>query len=140
MTSPVLSRVLALVAIIATGGLVLYFLGPSDKVDPAKPEANPGIADDVAPNPRLAFETPYRNVHPDVKYAGDAACALCHLEECESFHQQAMGRSAATWAKSAKRSPRSAPEPGARKELDIAAHLSPNEAVSLREWFDRETR
>jgi hypothetical protein len=47
------------------------------------------------PDPRLAFETPYRNVRPDVQYIGDEACASCHPTETTSFRQHPMGRSAA---------------------------------------------
>ena len=103
MNSPVFIRVLALVAILVIGATVLYFVGPSGpptKDDPAKPGENPALADDIPPDPRLTFDTPYRNVHPDVQYVGDAACSSCHRGLCQSFHQQAMGRSAASWAKS----------------------------------------
>jgi predicted CXXCH cytochrome family protein len=47
------------------------------------------------PDPRLTYETPFRNVHPSAKYVGDAACANCHKEIDGSFHQHPMGRSAA---------------------------------------------
>lgn len=102
MTSPVFIRVLALVAIVLIGATTLYFLGPTPpaKDDPAKPEENQAIASDLPPDPRLTFDTPYRNVHPDVQYVGDTACSSCHRALCQSFHQQAMGRSAADWLKS----------------------------------------
>src|SRR5262249_52740858 len=35
--------------------------------------------------PRLTFETPYRNVRPDVKYVGDQVCAKCHAREYDSY-------------------------------------------------------
>jgi tetratricopeptide (TPR) repeat protein len=34
-----------------------------------------------------------RNIHPDVKYVGDAICAECHAEETTSFKRHPMGRS-----------------------------------------------
>jgi len=100
MTSPVFIRVLALVAIVLIGAATLYFFGPTGppaKDDSAKPDENQASADDLPPDPRLTFDTPYRNVHPDVQYVGDAACSSCHRALCQSFHQQAMGRSAANW-------------------------------------------
>jgi Flp pilus assembly protein TadD len=46
-------------------------------------------------DPRLTFATPYRNVHPDVKYVGDAACARCHDLETKSYREHPMGQSLA---------------------------------------------
>src|SRR5207249_11883682 len=48
---------------------------------------------DLPPDPRLAYAGPYRNVRPDVKYVGDAACAGCHPVETDGFHRHPMGRS-----------------------------------------------
>jgi tetratricopeptide (TPR) repeat protein len=45
------------------------------------------------PDPRLTYTGPYRNIHPDVKYVGDAACAGCHKTETDGFHRHPMGRS-----------------------------------------------
>jgi hypothetical protein len=65
--------------------------------------------DQSAPaDPRLTYRGPYRNIHPDVRYVGDAACAGCHDDQCEKFHQHAMGRSILTvadWLASAKIKP-----------------------------------
>lgn len=97
MNSPALNRVLALIAIVVIGVLMLYFFGPAHKDDPDKQKEDPANAGDVPPDPRLTFQTPFRNVHPDVKYVGDAACATCHKDLCESYHQHPMGRSASTW-------------------------------------------
>lgn len=47
-------------------------------------------------DPRLTFQTPYHNVRPEVKYVGDAACAQCHAQLVEAYHQHPMGRSATT--------------------------------------------
>src|ERR1700687_830422 len=49
----------------------------------------------VSDDPRLTFETRYRNVRPDVKYVGDGECAACHKGHCDSFHQHPMGQSVA---------------------------------------------
>jgi hypothetical protein len=49
----------------------------------------------VSDDPRLTYETRYRNVRPDVKYVGDGECAACHKGHCDSFHQHPMGQSVA---------------------------------------------
>lgn len=49
-------------------------------------------------DPRLVFNTPFRNVKPGVRYVGDDACAKCHQDISKSFHAHPMGRSAATVA------------------------------------------
>lgn len=54
--------------------------------------------DDPVEDPRVTFSTPFRNVRPEVKYVGDAACAECHSEQTRSFHHHPMGRSMATVA------------------------------------------
>ncbi|MGH7174139.1 MAG: tetratricopeptide repeat protein [Gemmataceae bacterium] len=46
-------------------------------------------------DPRLTTATPYRNVRPEVRYVGDAACAECHRSYAESYHHHSMGRSLA---------------------------------------------
>ncbi len=45
-----------------------------------------------APDPRLTYATDYLNVHPDVKYVGDKACAACHESECSSYEHHPMRR------------------------------------------------
>jgi Tfp pilus assembly protein PilF len=47
----------------------------------------------VPVDPRLTFATPYLNVHPEVRYVGDAACTSCHLSQATTFHEHPMGRS-----------------------------------------------
>jgi hypothetical protein len=54
-----------------------------------------GRAAPVPEDPRLAADVPFRNVRPDVRYVGDDACARCHEDLCQSFHQHPMGRSVA---------------------------------------------
>jgi len=48
----------------------------------------------IVEDPRLTFSTPYLNVHPDVKYVGDAACVGCHAEIAGHYAKHPMGRSA----------------------------------------------
>lgn len=45
-------------------------------------------------DPRLTFDSPFRNIRPDIKYLGDASCLDCHQALCTTFHQHPMGRSA----------------------------------------------
>jgi len=49
----------------------------------------------VPPDPRLTYPTPFLNVRPEVKYMGDEACARCHRDLAESYHQHPMGQSLA---------------------------------------------
>lgn len=54
----------------------------------ASPESSHSV------DPRLTYETIYRNVRPEVRYVGDTNCAQCHQDLCDSYHLHAMGRSA----------------------------------------------
>jgi Flp pilus assembly protein TadD len=44
-------------------------------------------------DPRLHYAGPFLNVHPDVPYVGDAACAGCHADIARTFAEHPMGRS-----------------------------------------------
>jgi Flp pilus assembly protein TadD len=44
-------------------------------------------------DPRLAYSGPYRNIHPDVRYVGDAQCTSCHEKIAQSYARHPMGRS-----------------------------------------------
>jgi tetratricopeptide (TPR) repeat protein len=48
----------------------------------------PPVAD-----PRLSTSLIWRNVHPEVKYVGDDACAGCHAAIARSYREHPMGRS-----------------------------------------------
>jgi predicted CXXCH cytochrome family protein len=67
----------------ALGGLVLAWIW-------LRPAASVPATD-----PRLTANTPYRNVRPEVRYVGDAACAECHKAEAETYRLHPMGRSLA---------------------------------------------
>ncbi len=56
-----------------------------------------------SPDARLAYQGPYRNVHPDVKYVGDAACTNCHFAVAATYEHHPMGRSLAPIAELAPR-------------------------------------
>jgi len=55
---------------------------------PSSPTASPGPDD-----PRLTFDTIFRNVRPEVHYVGDDACMRCHREMAEAYHKHPMARS-----------------------------------------------
>jgi tetratricopeptide (TPR) repeat protein len=44
-------------------------------------------------DPRLAYTGPFRNIHPDVAYVGDAKCTGCHSDKADSYRRHPMGRS-----------------------------------------------
>jgi tetratricopeptide (TPR) repeat protein len=44
-------------------------------------------------DPRLIFETPYRNVRPEVRYVGDEVCIRCHREAADGYRKHPMARS-----------------------------------------------
>lgn len=62
------------------------------------------------PDPRLAYQSPFQNIRPDVKYLGDAACTPCHRQISGSYHHHPMGRSAEVGA-GVKLSPTEAAKP-----------------------------
>lgn len=44
-------------------------------------------------DPRLRYQGPFHNIHPDVAYVGDRACASCHSAISRSYSRHPMGRS-----------------------------------------------
>lgn len=83
---------LGLAALAVGGGLFMFRPWRASGPPPAPPEVR--SADDL----RLSYAGPFRNVRPDVKFVGDAACADCHKEIAEAYHQHPMGRSMADLA------------------------------------------
>jgi hypothetical protein len=45
------------------------------------------------PDPRLTYDGPFENIHPDVQYVGDAKCAKCHKPIAKKYSEHPMGRS-----------------------------------------------
>jgi hypothetical protein len=83
---------LATVALSVVGAGAWYgFLRP----DPPIPPDDPPPLASPPPDPRLVFDTPFRNVRPEVRYLGDAACAGYHADIDRTYHAHPMGRSAA---------------------------------------------
>jgi predicted CXXCH cytochrome family protein len=74
---------------------VLFWLKPPPATD--RRDQPPGSAEALTnpppPDPRLAYAGPYRNVHPAVRYVGDAACAECHAAIAQTYHTHPMARS-----------------------------------------------
>src|SRR5262249_12105619 len=67
-----------------------------------------------------------RNVRPDVRYVGDAACTPCHKSKADSYRHHPMGRSLAPAAE------RTSPE------LLDATHRDPFEALGSRFRVERK--
>ena len=89
---PGLSLVLPVIGLVCVGaGLAAWrWLTPG----PVPPDAVRHEPDSPPPDPRLTFQTEFRNVRPEVKYVGDAACARCHTRIAQTFREHPMGRSA----------------------------------------------
>ena len=84
---------LLLVAVLAAVGVGIWFATRPVPNSPQPPDE--GLRPDPpTPDPRLVFDTPFRNVKPNVGYVGDEACAKCHRAINESYHGHPMGRSA----------------------------------------------
>jgi Flp pilus assembly protein TadD len=89
--SPFVVRIVLAGLLLGVGGAAYWWLSRDKPV----PEPQTARFDhELAPDPRLTLETPFRNVHPSVKYVGDAACAGCHTEQDTTYHHHPMGRSA----------------------------------------------
>ena len=81
---------------LAAGCVLLVGLGVAGallvrrgEAPPPKPlAAPPGPTD-----PRRTYAGPYRNIHPDVHYVGDAQCVGCHEDIAKSYAQHPMARS-----------------------------------------------
>jgi Flp pilus assembly protein TadD len=97
MASPARVR-LALLAVGVVGLAVAWYAWHRSTL--SDPPPNPDATEEAGPpaDPRVTFDTPFRNVRPGVAYVGDAACAPCHKDLCDAYHEHPMGRSAALWA------------------------------------------
>jgi hypothetical protein len=76
-------------------------------------------------DPRLDYTGPFQNIHPDVRYVGDARCAECHQNLAQTYHQHPMSRSLL---------PIAAVAP--RQSYD-GLHHNPFEALGKRFWLER---
>lgn len=89
-------RVLSLVLVCLSTGLVVAgvarvwkWWSPNQR---SAPEPSSKTVRSV-PDPRLTWGSPYKNVHPDVKYVGDAVCGRCHEAIAKNYRRHPMGRS-----------------------------------------------
>src|SRR5262245_19006755 len=46
-------------------------------------------------NLQPAWQSPYRNTNPEVRYVGDEACARCHKDMAAAYRKHPMSRSLA---------------------------------------------
>ena len=73
--------VAALVAFAVGSVLVWYFIWPW------RPTGGLAAAD-----PRLSYQGPFKNVHPEVAYVPEETCAECHDKEATTFRHHPMAR------------------------------------------------
>jgi Cytochrome c554 and c-prime len=90
---PAILRAAIVLAITGCLAACWFLIVPTDPTPVAPPDGSV-VRDEPPPDPRLVFDTPYRNVKPGVKYTGDASCAVCHPKHDASYHKHPMGRSA----------------------------------------------
>ena len=79
--------------LLTLGVIVILLLGWWSGWFDSAPVSKPGDTDTPSPDPRLAYKGPFKNIHPDVKYVGDAVCAQCHYGHATGFHAHPMGQS-----------------------------------------------
>jgi hypothetical protein len=56
-------------------------------------ETNPSSTGTEPVHPDVAFDSPFFNTRPGVRYVGDAQCAECHAKQDGTYHHHPMGRS-----------------------------------------------
>ncbi len=113
---------IALLALACLGGAVCWIVYRAEP--PAPPEAV--ARDTFPPDPRLSYRGPFRNVSPDVQYAGDAACAECHRDISHTYREHPMGRSVVPIAALAGKQPYD------------RSHNNFFTAFGIRFWVDRQ--
>jgi hypothetical protein len=91
LTSAKLS--VAILAVVAVVGGAYWMLGRQEPPAPARQQDL--FEGTFPPDPRLSYTGPFQNIHPDVKYVGDARCNSCHIHKAifETYSQHPMGRS-----------------------------------------------
>src|SRR5258706_15334916 len=97
------SRVTVWARWLLAGACVAAVIGAVIIYAPGSTPPGPPSRSAPAPDPRLVYTGPYLNIHPDVKYVGDAACADCHFDQHDSFRHHPMGRSMLTLAEANQR-------------------------------------
>jgi Tfp pilus assembly protein PilF len=83
--------VLGLVAVFLIGGVLGANLLFSRRHPAPTPDSGPRQG---TPDPRLAYDGPFGNIHPGVEYVNDdRRCVPCHADICVSYQRHPMGRS-----------------------------------------------
>ncbi len=123
---------LAAVGLLAGGGLVWhFFLRPPHQV--VTGPLAPGLP---SPDPRLSYQGPFKNVHPEVPYVNEAVCAKCHREHAKSFSQHPMARTLAPIDKATL----STASSKSQKPFDALGQQFQNEHRDGRVWHARSAR
>jgi tetratricopeptide (TPR) repeat protein len=86
------SRYVVLLAASLLGLAALIFLFA---VPPRKGHVLEPAPASAAVDPRLAYDGPFQNVHPDVGYVGSETCGTCHVEIARRYARHPMARSLA---------------------------------------------
>jgi hypothetical protein len=60
---------------------------------PDAPPAPQAIVAALPQDPRLIYQGPFLNIHPEVAYVGDEKCVDCHQDKELSYRKHPMGRS-----------------------------------------------
>jgi predicted CXXCH cytochrome family protein len=90
-----LAAALVLVSLaIAIGTWLMPVNPPTKKTIQSSGLPSDSATTPVPVDPRLAYETRFRNIKPGVKYVGDASCNTCHEGICQTYHAHPMGHSA----------------------------------------------
>lgn len=66
-----------------------WYRAPSNQVK----DISNSLGEETVEDVRLAYQTPYKNVRPDVRYLGSERCADCHAEIAVEYRKHPMGRS-----------------------------------------------
>jgi len=80
---------------LAAAAIWYAFLRPEPAVTDSTPQTDGPERYEMPADPRLTYGGPFRNVHPAIRFIGDAGCISCHADICKSYHAHPMGRSAA---------------------------------------------
>ena len=89
---------------VLAAGLILLLLGGFvvRNNTPPSPSPSPTLR---RGDPRLDYAGPFQNIHPEVRYVGDARCADCHDDIVRTYHQHPMARSLLPLAETAQQPP-----------------------------------
>jgi hypothetical protein len=109
--------------VLAAGMIFLLLGGFMVRKITSPPSSSPTVQ---RVDPRLDYAGPFENVHPSVRYVGDARCADCHEDKVRTFSRHPMGRSLVPTAALL------SPQP------DDSRHHNPFEALGRRFWVERE--